>query len=141
MNKSKSYTWVSPDIKVSELSKKQIFRILLFKEISPLLTALTRFFPFSLLWQDRRFHYMHKKITDADDRIIKIAGEKGFWFKLLFYDEDNLSLHMVGKFVPFKKGADQDTLFQYFRKQFEEEDFYINDLADGSVKLSFLQKK
>ncbi len=137
MNESKSYTWKSPDKKVSELSDKEILIIYIFKRIDPYLTSLTRFFPFSLLWQDRRFHYKHKRITDADDLIIKIAGEKGFWFKLFSYDEDGRSLNIIGKFVPLKKDSNKDILFEYFRKKMEDEDFYINNLADGRVKISF----
>jgi len=141
MNESKSYTWKSPDKKVSELSDKEILIIYIFKRIDPYLTSLTRFFPFSLLWQDRRFHYKHKRITDADDLIIKIAGEKGFWFKLFSYDEDGRSLNIIGKFVPLKKDSNKDILFEYFRKKMENEDFYINDLEDGRVKISLIQSQ
>jgi len=140
MNEDKSYTWNSPDKKVSELSDKEIVIINILKMVNPYLTTLTRFFPFSLLWQDRRFHYKHKKITDADDLILKIAGEKGFWFKLYSYDEDDHFLNITGKFVPIKKGANKNTLFQYFREKMEDEDFYINDLPEGRVKISLIQK-
>ena len=130
-----------PYKKVSELSNKEIAIIYIFKKISPYLTILTRFFPFSLLWQDRRFHYRHKKITDADDLIIKIAGEKDFWFKLFSYSEDDRFLNIVGKFVPNKKGSDKESLFQHFREKMKDEDFYINDLEDGRVKISLIQRK
>lgn len=141
MNEDKSYTWESPDKKVSELSDKEILIIYVLKIINPYLTTLTRFFPFSLLWQDRRFHYKHKKVTDADDLIIKIAGEKGFWFKLFSYDENDHFINIIGKFTPLKKDSNKDTLFQYFRKKMENEDFYINDLDDGRVKISLMQKR
>ena len=141
MNEVKSFTWKAPDKKVSELSDKEVVIIYILKKISPYLTSLTKFFPFSLLWQDRRFHYKHKKITDADDLIIKIAGEKDFWFKLFSYDEDDRFLNIVGKFVPLKKDSNKDKLFQYFRKKMENEDFYINDLDDGRVKISLMQKR
>ncbi len=141
MNKDKSYTWNAPDKEVSQLSSKEIVIIYILKKISPYLTTLTRFFPFSLLWQDRRFHYKHKKIADADDLIIKIAGEKDFWFKLFSYDEDDRFLNIIGKFIPLKKDSSKDKLFQYFRKKMENEDFYINDLEDGRVKISLMQKK
>jgi len=141
MNKDKSYTWNSPDKKVSQLSDKEIVIIYIFKKIGPYLSTLTRFFPFSLLWQDRRFHYKHKRITDADDLIIKIAGEKGFWFKLFSYDEDDHFLNITGKFVPEKKGSNKEELFQYFREKMEDKDFYINDLQDGRVKISLIQSQ
>ena len=124
----------------SELSDKEIVVIYILKKINPYLTSLTRFFPFSLLWKDRRFHYKHKQITDADDLIIKIAGEKGFWFKLFSYDEDDRFLNIVGKFVPLKKDSNKETLFQYMRAKMENEDFFINDLEDGKVKISLIQK-
>ncbi len=141
MNESKSYNWKGLDKKVSQLSNKEIAIIYILKKINPYLTSLTRFFPFSLLWKDRRFHYKHKKITDADDLIIKIAGEKDFWFKLFSYDEDDRFLNIIGKFVPLKKDSNKYKLFQYFRKKMEKEDFYINDLDDGRVKISLIQKK
>ncbi len=141
MNESKSYTWKAPDKKVSELSDKEIVMIYFFKKINPYLTKITRFFPFSLLWQDRRFHYKHKRTTEADDLIIKIAGEKGFWFKLFSYDEDGRFLNIIGKFVPLKKDSNKDALFQYFREKMEDEDFYINDLPDGRVKISLVQSQ
>lgn len=141
MNEDKSYTWESPDKKVSELTDKEVFIIYVLKKISPYLTTLTRFFPFSLLWQDRRFHYKHKKIVDADDLIIKIAGEKDFWFKLFSYNEDNNFLSVTGKFVPLKKRSNKDGLFQYFREKMKDQDFYINDLSDGKVKISFMLKR
>lgn len=141
MNEDNSYTWKSPDKKVSELSDKEIVKINIFKMISPYLTNLTRFFPFSLLWQDRRFHYKHKKSVDADDLIIKMAGEKDFWFKLFSYNEDDQFLNIIGKFVSFKKGSDKESLFKHFREKMKDEDFYINDLEDGRVKISFMLKR
>ena len=141
MNEDKSYTWKGLDKKVSELSDKEVVIIYIFKKIRPYLTNLTRFFPFSLLWQDRRFHYKHKKVLDADDLIIKIAGEKDFWFKLFSYDEDDRFLNIIGKFIPLKKDSNKDKLFQHFRKKMENEDFYINSLEDGRVKISLMQKK
>lgn len=141
MNEDKSYIWKGPDKKVSKLSDKEIVIIYFLKKISPYLTILTRFFPFSLFWQDRRFHYKHKKIVDADDLIIKIAAEKFFWFKIFSYDEDGRFLNIIGKFVPLKKDSNKDTLFQYFRKKMENGDFYINDLEDGKVKISLQQKR
>ena len=140
MNKDKSYTWIGPDKKVSELSDKEVLIIYALKKICPFLTTLTKFFPFSLLWQDRRFHYKHKKVTDADDLIIKIAGEKGFWFKLFSYDEDDRFLNITGKFVHIEKGSNKEKLFQHFREKMKDEDFYINDLEDGNVKISFMLK-
>lgn len=139
MNKTKSYTWESPDKKVSKLSDKEIVIIYILKKIGPYLTNITRFFPFSLLWQNRRFHYKHKKTTDADNLIIKLAGEKDFWFKLFSYDEDDHFLNIIGKFVPLKKDSNKDKLFQYFRKKTEKEGFYINDLEDGKVKISLMK--
>ena len=141
MNEDKSYTWKGLDKKVSELSDKEVVIIYIFKKIRPYLTNLTRFFPFSLLWQDRRFHYKHKKVLDADDLIIKIAGEKDFWFKLFSYDEDDCFLNIIGKFIPLKKDSNEDELFEHFRKKMENEDFYINSLEDGRVKISLMQKK
>jgi len=141
MSEAKSYTWKGPDKKVSKLSDKEIVIIHILKKISPYLTILTRFFPFSLLWQDRRFHYKHKKVVDADDLIIKIATEKDFWFKIFSYDEDGRFLNIIGKFVPLKKDSNKDILFQYFRKKMGNGDFYINDLEDGRVKISLIQKK
>src|ERR1700682_6514570 len=107
-NESKSYTWKAPDKKVSELSDKEIIILNILKMINPYLTILTRFFPFSLLWQDRRFHYTHKRTTDADDLIIKIAGEKGFWFKIFSYNVDDHFLNIIGEFVPLKKDSNKD---------------------------------
>lgn len=141
MNKDKSYTWESPDKKVSELSDKEVFIIYVLKKIGPFLTTLTRFFPFSLFWQDRRFHYKYKKIVEADDLIIKMAGEKGYWFKLFSYNEDDHFLNVIGKFIPLKKDSNKECLFQHFREKIENQDFYINDLSDGKVKISFMQKK
>lgn len=141
MSREKNFVWISPDKKVSELTSKEIVIIYIFKKISPYLTKITRFFPFSLLWQDRRFHYKHKRTTEADDLTIKIAGEKGFWFTLFSYDADDRSLNIIGKFTPLRKGARKDTLFRHFREKMEKEEFYINELADGSVKLSFIQKQ
>lgn len=141
MKENKSYKWSSPDKKVSELSDIEFLIIYILKQISPFLTNLTRFFPFSLLWQDRRIHYKHKKMVDADDLIIKIAAEKDFLFKLLSYDSDDHFLNIIGKFVPLKKGSDRDKLLQYFRQKMENEDFYINDLEDGKVKISLMLKK
>ena len=141
MNEAKSFTWKGLDKKVNELSDKEIVIIYILKKTSPYLTSLTKFFPFSLLWQDRRFHYKHKKVLDADDLIIKIAGEKDFWFKLFSYDEDDCFLNIIGKFIPLKKDSNEDELFEHFRKKMENEDFYINSLEDGRVKISLMQKK
>ena len=70
-----------------------------------------------------------------------MAGEKGFWFKLFSYSEDDRFLNIVGKFVPNKKGSDKESLFQHFREKMKDEDFYINDLEDGRVKISLIQRK
>ena len=140
MNDSNSYKWKGIDKKIDELSDKEIVIIYILKKISPYLTSLTRFFPFSLFWQDRRFHYKHKKIVEADDLIIKIAGEKDFWFKLMSYDEDKKFLNVIGKFVPLTKNSDLDKLLHYFRYKMEKEDFYINTMENGSVKISLIRK-
>lgn len=54
---------------------------------------------------------------------MKMAGEKGFWFKLFSYDEDDRFLNIIGKFVPNKKGSDKESLFQHFREKMKDEDF------------------
>ena len=141
MNEDKSYTWKRLDKEVSKLSDKEIVIIYILKKISPYLTNLTRFFPFSLLWQDRRFHYKHKKVADVDDLIIRIATEKGFWFKIFSYNENNSFLNITGKFVPLKKDADKDKLLRYLRKKIKKEDLYINELDEGTVKISLMQKE
>lgn len=137
---SKIYNWEGADKKSSDLSDKEIIEIYFLKKVSPYLTFLTGFFPFSLLWQDRRFHYKHRRATEADDLIIKMAGEKDFWFKLFSYDEDNLFLNVIGKFTPLKKGASKDKLIEYFRVKMEKEDFYINELENGNIKISLAIK-
>jgi hypothetical protein len=141
MKEDKSFKWKSKDINVSKLSNEEIWKIFILNKISPYLTKLTKYPPFSLLWQDRRFHYKHKKTTEADDLIIKIAGEKGFWFKLFSYDEDELYINIVGKFQPLKTASSKDELYEYLRKSTENLGFYINDFEDGKVKISIIQEK
>jgi hypothetical protein len=110
------------------------------KQIIPFLTFITQYFPFSLLWQDRRFHYRFKEVTEADDRIIKIAAKKDFWFQLLSYERDKKFLKIVGKFIPLKKGLQEEEIMRYFEKTLAKEDIYINKLDVETVRISFVRR-
>lgn len=140
MNNSNSYKWKGVDKKISQLSDKEILEIFIFKQLSPYITFLTRFFPFSFFWQDRRFHHKHRTIVELDDLIIKTAGEKDFWFKIISYEKDDRFLNVVGKFTPLKKNASKSKLLEYFRLKMTDKDFYINELEDGNIKISLLNK-
>ncbi|MDO8549460.1 MAG: hypothetical protein Q7S39_04805 [Ignavibacteria bacterium] len=137
MGDFEQYNWISPDKKVSDLTTKEIVRINLLSIIFPYLTFITRYFPFSLLWQDRRFHYRFKDITEMDDFIIKTGSKKGFWFKLLSFERnENISI-IIGKFIPVKKGANEDKLIKHFEKVFAKENTYISKPDPQTVKISF----
>lgn len=136
MDESKTYYWKGKDKKLKDFTKKELLSYYFFDTISPFLTLITRYFPFSLLWQDRRFHFKHKKMNDTDDLILKIAGEKGFWFKLISYTQDDNFLNVIGRFEPRKENANKNNLFQYFRKKMKDHNFYINDIEDNNVKIT-----
>lgn len=139
MIEPKSYKWKGVDIKVKDLTSQKVLEIYFFKITSPLITKLTRYFPFSLLWQDKRFHYKHKRVTEADDLIIKIAKENGFWFKLLSYDEDDQFLNLYGKFTELKKNLNRSKVLQIYRDKMNNENFYINSIQNGKVKISLMK--
>lgn len=141
MGTEENYRWIGPDKKVKDLTDKEIIEINLFKLISPYLTVLTRYFPFSLLWRDRRFHFRFKEITEADDRIIAIASKKGFWFKLFSFEREERFFIIYGQFIPEKKKADEKKLIEHFEKEFENENIYISKPDAKTVKISFLKNR
>lgn len=126
MINTESYKWTGVDKKVDDLTDKEVLEILILKKILPFLTFITRYFPFSLLWRDRRFHFRFKEIAEADDRIISIASKKGFWFKLFSFEREDRFFIIFGQFVPVKKNASEKKLIEYFEKVFEKENIYIS---------------
>lgn len=134
------YNWQGVDRRVSELTNKEVLEIYIFKQIAPFLTFITKYFPFSLLWQDRRFHHKFKEVSEKDDLIIVTAKQKNFWFKFLYFESDEKFLRLIGKFIPLKEGLKEEELLRYFEKTFSNEDIYINKLDDETFKISFVRK-
>ncbi len=126
MEDSEKYNWKGADKKISELTEKEVILIYFFKKISPFLTFITKYFPFSLLWQDRRFHYKFKEVDEMDNLIIKIASEKGFWFKFYSFEKDKQFLKITGKFISEKKNIKEANLIKHFEVVFAKKDIFIN---------------
>ena len=132
--------WTGKDIKTSDLTNGEIYRIIFFNKFSPFLTFITRYYPFSLLWKDRRFHFKYKEIAEADDRILEIAKKNGFWFKFLYFERNSNLLIIFGKFIPVEKGVKEDKLIENFEKVFEKENVYISKPDTKTVKISFIKQ-
>ena len=137
MNDGK-FDWKGKDKKISELTTQEILLVYFLKKISPFLSFITRYFPFSLLWQDRRFHYRFKDVVEMDDLIIKTGSEKGFWFKFLTFERYNKLLVIVGKFIPIKKKHKKDALIQHLKSVFSNRNIYISDQENDTVKFSII---
>jgi len=135
MNDGK-FDWKSKDKKISELTNVEILEIYFFKKISPFLTFITKYFPFSLFWRDRRFHYKYKDVVEMDDLIVKIATEKKFWFKFLSFEKYNGLLIIIGKFIPVKKSLKEDVLIRHFESYFADKNIYISKHDKETVKFS-----
>lgn len=140
MSYPEKYTWGSEDIKIAKLSAKEILWISFLTKATPFLTFITRFFPFSLLWRDRRFHYRFKEVVEADDLIMKIASKKRFWFKILSFEREEKFLRIIGKFTPLKKVAKKEKLMEHLKKTFADEDVYIQNRNDNTVQFLFVRK-
>lgn len=140
MSYFEQYTWGSEDKRTDELSDKEILWIYFLKKITPFLTFITRFFPFSLLWRDRRFHYRFKEVVEADDLIMKIASKKRFWFKILSFEREEKFLRIVGKFTPLRKGAKKGKLMEHFEKIFADEGVYVQRRNDNTVQFLFIRE-
>lgn len=134
MDNSEKYYWKGKDKKVSELSDKEVIKIYFFKKVGPFLTFITRYFPFSLLWQDRRFHNKFKEVNEMDDLIVETASKKGFWFKFLSFERDSKFLTIIGKFIPEKKGIKEGDLIKYLEKVFASRNIYISKQDTETVK-------
>ncbi|MFH0936935.1 MAG: hypothetical protein V1808_01425 [Candidatus Daviesbacteria bacterium] len=135
MQQSVKYYWKGKDIKVRNLSEKEILYILLKNKLLPFLTFLTQYYPFSLLWQDRRFHYKFMEFSKADDFIIKIASKKNYWFKLLACEKNSNFINTTGMFISSKKGNDCKDMVSYFRESVADRDIFINELEDAKVNI------
>lgn len=131
--------WKGKDFKISELSDVELIRYHIMRLLAPFLTLLTRYYPFSLLWQDRRFHYRYKEVNDADERIIVLANKNGFWFKLSSYQRNRNILIIYGRFIPVKKGVNEDKLIEKFENAFKNEGAYISKPDAKTVKFSFIK--
>lgn len=131
--------WKGKDFKISELSDIEFIRYIIMRLLAPFLTFLTRYYPFSLLWQDRRFHYRYKEVNDADERIITLANKNGFWFKLSSYQRNRNLLIIYGRFIPVKKGVKEYKLIEKFENAFRNEGAYISKPDTKTVKFSFLK--
>ncbi len=139
MQDPESYKWIGEDISSKKLSSKEIILYQLFLLITPFLTMLTYFYPFSKIWQGRRFHYNFSEVTSRDEQIIKIANNSLFWFRLIGFERNEKFLIIYGKFVPVSKKAKSDRLFANIHKSFEKEDVYITRLENEEVKFVFVR--
>lgn len=135
MQQSVKYYWKGKDIKVRNLSEKEFLFILLKNKLIPILTFVTRYYPFSLLWEDRSFHYKFMEFSKVDDFIIKIARKKNYWFKLLASEKDSNFINTTGMFVPSKRGRNSSDMVNYFRESVSDRDIFINELEDGKVNI------
>lgn len=135
------FEWIGADKKVAELSNKEILHIYFLKIMSPFLTFITAYFPFSLFWQDRRFHYRFKDVVEMDDLIVKITSEQGFWFKFLTFEKYRELLVIMGKFIPLKKNLKKDDLIKHFESIFTNKNIYISKQDKDIVKFSILSRK
>lgn len=139
--KDAKFDWKSKDKKINELTSKEILVIYFLKKISPFLTFITHYFPFSLFWQDRRFHYRFKDVVEMDDLIVKITSEQGFWFKFLTFEKYRKLLIIMGKFIPLKKNLKKDDLIKHFESIFAKKNIYISKQDKDIVKFSILSRK
>lgn len=137
MNNGK-FEWKNKDKKISELTTGEIIEINLLKLILPYLTFLTRYFPFSLLWQDRRFHHKYQDVVKMDELIVKIAREKEFWFRFLSFERYDKLLVILGKFIPLKKNLKKDDLIRHFEAAFIDKNIYISKQDQETVKFSII---
>lgn len=135
MNNGK-FEWKSKDKKISELTNTEIIEVYFFKKLSPFLTVLTKYFPFSLLWRDRRFYYKYKDVVEMDDLIVKIATKNKFWFKFISFERYNRLLVIIGKFIPIKKNLKEDVLIRHFESYFADKKVYIIKQDKGTIKFS-----
>lgn len=135
MQQDVRYYWKVKDINVKNLSNGEYLIILLKNKLLTFLTFLTRYYPFSLLWQDRRFHYKFMEFSKADDFIIKIANKNHYLFKLLTIEKSSNFISTIGTFVPSKKGYNNTDMVNYFRESVSDRDIFINELEDGKVNI------
>lgn len=138
--KNGEFVWKGKDKKISELTDTEILEIYFIRKISPFLTLITKYFPFSLLWQDRRFHYRFKDVVEMDDLITKTCSEKGFWFKFLTFERYNKLLVIVGKFIPIKEKLKKDDLIQHLKSVFSNRNIYISEQDKGTIKFSIINR-
>lgn len=139
MGETERLEWIEPNKTIDDLSSLEILELYLFKQISPYLTRITRYFPFSLLWRHRRFHYRFKEITEAHERIIDIASKHGFWFKLFSFEREERYFIIFGQFVPQKKNVSENKLIEYFQKVVVNENIYISKPDSKTVKISLFK--
>ena|SRR3989344_8149038 len=131
--------WKGKDLKLSELSDIELIRYSIMRLLAPFLTFLTRYYPFSLFWQDRRFHHRYKEVNDADERIITFANKNGFWFKFSTFQRNRNVLIIYGRFIPVKKGVKENKLIEKFENVFKNEGAYISKPDTKNVKFTFLK--
>lgn len=131
--------WKGKDLKLSDLSDIELIRYNILRLIIPYVAFFTRYYPFSLLWRDRKFHYRYKEVNDADERIITLANKNGFWFKFSTFQRNRNILIIYGRFIPVKKGVKEDKLIEKFENAFKNEGAYISKPDAKTVKFSFIK--
>lgn len=135
MQQPEKYNWKGKDINTKNLTYGEYYIILLKNKLLPFLTFLTQYYPFSLLWQDRRFHYKFMEFSKVDDFIIKIANKNNHWFKLISCEKSSNFINTTGMFIPSKKGDNNKDMVNYFRESVSDRDIYINELDDDKVSI------
>ncbi len=129
--KEEQFFWQRDYRKPKDLTTWEALGILLMREISPYLTRLTRYVPFSLFCRSYGFHYRFKEVNEAVYRIQDIAAVKGFWFTLFLYQRDERFLIIFGQFEAKRKNVgDLAELFSHFQKLFEHENSYVTPLEE-----------
>lgn len=136
--------WEEPKKKKVKLTNKEIYKRLFWIHFNavqlPILTFLTRFYPFSLLWRDRCYHYHFKEIEDADRLINKFAAEKNYYLRLNCFERSHQILNLVSTLIPLNKKAKKDELLEHLGKRTEKENIFIHPLENNQIKITFARK-
>jgi hypothetical protein len=109
------------EVVINERSLFEFARLLVFWVYVKAVYQLTRFWPFSLFWQNKTFHYDHRYLYEVVDNVEEYLEKNHFDFSVKECSENEYFFQIKGKFTKHKRAFGTEELEARVRKAFAKE--------------------
>jgi hypothetical protein len=104
--------------------------ILLLRYTQTVVTRLTKYYPFSLLFQNRIVHYQYRHICEVLDVIYDLPYKTSQYFQVTDYDMDQYFVYVDGQFTTRKREQAIIKLHKKLIKHFGDQNVFISEFQN-----------